>query len=253
MSLLDKLYKSRKTLKEILNNEWDTSIINEVSHKELEIMYNASSQKSYLNSGCNVTLSNRKIPSHKLHVIYYNFPEDLHRSGTKINKTCCDKLTALYKKEGFDDDNSVFEKEDSLLIIINEPISESIQTSVENMFLKGQNELRKYDLNPDIVKEMKKNDFVMNKSYFRNVHIFHIDGLTLNLLKHDLVPNHEAIRDEETIQEIFKKTNSNAGLLPVILRTDPTAKLIRLAPGNICKITRFSEVCGETIYYRICK
>ena len=34
----------------------------------------------------------------------------------------------------------VFEK-DSLLIIINEPISESIQTSVENMFLKGQNEL----------------------------------------------------------------------------------------------------------------
>ena len=57
-----------------------------------------------------------------------------------------------------------------------------------------------------------------------------------NLLKHDLDHNHEAIRDEETIQEIFKKTNSNAGLLPVILRTDPTAKLIRLAPGNICKI-----------------
>ena len=64
-------------------------------HKELEIMYNASSQKSYLNSGCNVTLSNRRYLQYKLHVIYYNFPEDLHRSGTKINKTCCDKLTSL--------------------------------------------------------------------------------------------------------------------------------------------------------------
>ena len=37
MHLLEKVYNSRLTLKEILSNEWDTSIINDVSLKELEI------------------------------------------------------------------------------------------------------------------------------------------------------------------------------------------------------------------------
>jgi len=31
------------------------------------------------------------------------------------------------------------------------------------------------------------------------------------------------------------------------------AKLIRLCPGNICKIIRKSEKSGESIYYRVCK
>ena len=63
-------------------------------------------------------MDNKALPSHKLHVIYYNFPE-LHRTGTKINKSCCDKLTALYRNDGIDGDYTPFEPEDSLLIIIN--------------------------------------------------------------------------------------------------------------------------------------
>ena len=78
-------------------------------------------------------MSNLKIRPHKLHIIYYNFPQ-LHLTGPKINKTCCDKLTALYKQDGIeaDDEDSMFEKEDSLLIIINEPVSENIQTKYRN-------------------------------------------------------------------------------------------------------------------------
>ena len=154
MHILEKVYNSRKTLKELLSGEWLTDIINDVSLKELEAMYTTQNDNSYIESGCNFTLSNLHLPSHNLHVIYYNFPE-LHRSGTKINKTCCDKLTALYKKEGFEDDNTIFEPEDSLFVIINEPVSESIQKSVESMYLKGQNELTNYDLPSDIQKEIK--------------------------------------------------------------------------------------------------
>jgi DNA-directed RNA polymerase subunit H (RpoH/RPB5) len=252
MHLLEKVYKSRLILKELLSNEWDTDIIHDVSLKELEIMYTTQNDNSYVNSGCNFTLTNSNIPSHKLHIIYYNFPE-LHRSGTKINKTCCDKLTSLYQKDGFESDDTPFEKEDSLLIIINEPITDSIETSVENMFLKGQNELFKYELSPSIQKEMKENKFNMETNYFRNVHIFHLDTLTRNLLKHSYVPIHEVIRDKETIQKIYDNTNSNSQLLPIILRTDAIAKLIRLCPENICKITRISENCGHNTYYRICK
>ncbi len=251
MHLLEKVYNSRKTLKDILSNEWDTSIINEVSLKELEIMYNEQNDKSVMNSGCNITLSNLKIPSHKLHIIYYNFPQ-LHLTGPKINKTCCDKLNALYKQDGIDNEDAMFEKEDSLLIIINEPVSENIQKNIETMYHKGLDELNG-GLNPVLETEMKENNFEMNRYYFRNVHIFFIDTLYRNLLNHSLVPIHIPIRDKDEIKKILQGTNSMIHQLPIILRTDPMAKLIRLCPGNICKIIRNSEKSGESIYYRVCK
>jgi len=251
MHLLEKVYKSRLQLKNLLSNEWSVEPIHDVSLEELEVMYETGNDNVYLNNGCNFTVSNLKIPSHKLHVIYYNFPE-LHRSGTKVNKTCCDKLLSYYEKEGFEDDY-LFEKEDSLLVIINEKVSESLEKNIEEMYLKGQDELLKYGLSTTIKSEMKSNKFEMNKTYFRNVHIFHIDVLVVDLLSHRLVPKHKVIRDKDEINKIFKKTNSNAQLLPVILRTDSIGKLIRLCPGDICEITRHSETSGYNTYYRICK
>jgi DNA-directed RNA polymerase subunit H (RpoH/RPB5) len=253
MYLLEKVYNSRITLKETLSEEWSTDVINDVSMKELEIMYNNQNDKSIMGSGCNFTLTNLKIPSHKLHVIYYNFPQ-LHLTGPKINKTCCDKLTAMYKQDGIetDDEENMFEKEDSILVIINEPISENIETNIENMYHKGLDELRS-GINPVLEKEMKENKFEMSKYYFRNVHIFFIDTLYRNIMSHDLVPTHLPIRDKDEINKILNDTNSLIHQLPVILRTDPIAKIIRLYPGNICKIIRKSEKSGESIYYRVCK
>ena len=77
--------------------------------------------------------------------------------------------------------------------------------------------------------------------------------LRFNKLEHRLVPRHIPIRNEQDITHIFKLTNSNSQQLPIILRTDPIAKLIRLCPGNICKVVRSSSKCGEYTYFRICK
>ena len=252
MHLLEKIYNSRNTLRKILDNEWNTEDINDFSLKELEVMYKTENINNYISSGCNFTLTHKFIPSHKLHVIYYNFPE-LHRKTTKINKTCCDKLASLYKKEGFEDEGTIFDPEDSLLVIINDKVSDSIVKSVESMYHKGQNELLTQELSSDIQKEIKSSKFNVSKSYFRNIHLFCIDTLVHNLLEHKLVPSHKVIRDKESIQKIYGKTNSNSELLPIILRTDPMAKLIRLCPGDICKITRMGLTSGINIYYRICK
>lgn len=253
MHLLQKVYNSRQTLKEILKDEWDVSPINDVSLKELEIMYNNQNDKSIMHSGCNVSLSNLAIPSHKLHIIYYNFPQ-LHLTGPKINKTCCDKLTKMYKQDDIevDDEENMFDKEDSLFVIINEPVSENIEKNIESMYHKGLDELSN-GLNPQIENEMKENDFEMSKYYFRNVHILFIDTLYRNLLNHSLVPIHIPIRKKDEIEKILQETNSLIHQLPIIMRTDPMAKLIRLCPGNICKIIRYSEKSGESIYYRVCK
>ena len=106
MNLLQKIYNSRKVLKQLLSNEWIVDDINELSLEELKIMYENSNDKAYLNSPCNITLQNKYIPSHKLHIIYYNFPE-LNRSGVKVNKTCCDKLTSMYKNDMEEEEDKI--------------------------------------------------------------------------------------------------------------------------------------------------
>ena len=251
MQLLEKIFNSRTTLKSLLDSEWNVDVIEDVSLKELEAMYVSENTNNYVDSGCNITLTHKKLPSHKLHIIYYNFP-NLHLSGTKINKSCCEKLTALYKQDGFESEDTLFDKEDSLLVIINEPVSDNIAQNIEITYKAGLEEL-KSGINPELTKEMEASSFHVDIPYFRNIHIFHIDTLIHNLLQHALVPHHRAIRHKKDIQEILTKTNAELYQLPVILRTDPMAKLIRLCPGDICEITRTSEKCGKSMYYRVCK
>ena len=100
---------------------------------------------------------------------------------------------------------------------------------------------------------MKKNNFPLEKKHFSNVHMFNINGLTKNLLNHRLVPVHIPIRKMTEIKEILNKTNCTISQLPIILKNDAIAKLIRLAPGDVCDIKRNSIKCGEYSFYRVCK
>ena len=46
MNLLQKIYNSRKVLKQLLSNEWIVDDINELSLEELKIMYENSNDKA---------------------------------------------------------------------------------------------------------------------------------------------------------------------------------------------------------------
>ena len=100
---------------------------------------------------------------------------------------------------------------------------------------------------------MKENDFPLKNSHFRNVHLFDVNNLTNNILKHRLVPESIAVRKTEDINEILENCNCSMNQLPIILKNDMISKLIRLAPGDICKITRESNKCGNYPFYRLCK
>ena len=246
---VEKINRTRKVLKELLNDEWDVSVINDLSLKELEIMYENANTNIHENTGCNITLENRKIKEHKLHILYYNFPE-LNRGGTKINKTCCDKLMALYK-ESDDDEDGIFEKDDSLLVIINDPMSETIEKGVEDTYLQSSELILREGLRKEI--EEKRLTLGLDKSYFRNINMFHIDRLTINVTKHDLVPKHIKINTEKEQKVLLSKLGITKNMMPVILRTDAIGKLLRIVPGDICEIHRPSRQTGNTIYYRVCK
>ena len=83
--------------------------------------------------------------------------------------------------------------------------------------------------------------------------MFNINGLTNNLLNHRLVPLHIPIRRIKGIKDILNKSNCTINQLPIILKNDAIAKLIRLSPGDICEIKRNSIKCGEYSFYRVCK
>ena len=136
MDIIDKINKSRYNLKKFLEKEWDISVIEDYSNKEIEEIYNNKVLKKQnlitfgQASSLNITLQHRDIPSHNLHIIYYNFPE-LNSKKVKVTKTCADKMHGLYE-------NEIIKKDDSIILIILEKVSENLSKSIEDLYNNGQ-------------------------------------------------------------------------------------------------------------------
>ena len=260
MNIIQKVNHTRYTLKKILEDEWDTSTIADLSDQEIEKMYNIPTAKNKsistfgVATGCNFSLKHKNIPSHQLHIIYYNFPE-IGRTSSKITKSACDKIMNLYKSD-------LINFEDSLIVIINDKISESLEKSFNELNITLQNDYEEKNINEEIIKEMMENVSPLEKKHFRNVHLFNVDSLTNNILDHRLVPKHDVIRDHKSIEKILEECNCTANQLPIILKNDMISKIKRLANGDVCLIhregTKRSNLkkkvkSGEYRFYRICK
>ncbi len=72
-----------------------------------------------------------------------------------------------------------------------------------------------------------------------------------DVLKHEFVPRHE-IMSEEEVEELLEEYQISEEQLPRILNTDPGALSVRARPGDVLKIIRASETAGEAIAYRLC-
>jgi|TARA_B110000285_G_scaffold105040_1_gene119578 DNA-directed RNA polymerase subunit H (RpoH/RPB5) len=251
MDLVNKINKSRSLLKKYLESEWDISTISDYSNQEIEKLYNLKVSKNedlYFGkaTNLNITLNHKQIKDHKLHIIYYNFPE-LNSPNMKVTKTCADKMNKLYLEE-------IINPEDSIILIITENITENLEKCIEDIYKNGQEYLANNNLSDNILTQNEAlGDSKYNLTYFRNIHLFRINNLSFDISSHFTVPEHKCIRNNKDKNSIRKKTNSSDNQLPVILRTDPMAKLLRMCPGDMCEITRNSERCGEYKYYRICQ
>lgn len=249
MDLIRKIESSRKIFKKYLESEWDVSVISDYSDQEIEKLYTSKSYNDNIYFGkasnLNITLNHKDIKDHKLHIIYYNFPE-INSPALKVTKTCGDKMLSLYN-------NEIIDPEDSIILIITEKISENIEKTIEDIYKKGQEKLLIDNLSDNILEQNEKlGENKYKITHFRNIHLFNIDTLGFDIGNHDCVPEHKCIRKTKDINDILEKVNANETQLPGILRTDPMAKLLRLSPGDLCEITRKSERCGEYKFYRMC-
>lgn len=249
METIRKINMTRKHLKSYLEDEWDMSEVNDLSDKEIEIMYNSKvphkSQFSSLGqaTGCNFSLEHKYIPSHILHVIYFQFPE-LGEPPLKLTKICADKIKALYESGTMDAD-------ESLVIIIANPISDTVSVAMEETQLFLTQELLRKGITDEIASELEEVSGMYDKRHLANIHLFSLDHLSIDIRNHVLVPRHECIRDEGIIQEILSNCNATRDQFPIIQRTDPQAKIMRMAPGDICKIMR-RTLAGEVSTFRVC-
>ena len=119
---------------------------------------------------------------------------------------------------------SVLQKQDTLIIIIDDEPNDSIKEKIRYLF---------------------DHDGIF-------VILHNIKRLQFNLLEHSLVPEVSVLSEEERVA-LFKKYNiQNNTQLPEIHRFDPMALALCLRPGQVCKITRVSQTALEHYYYRIC-
>jgi DNA-directed RNA polymerase subunit H len=74
--------------------------------------------------------------------------------------------------------------------------------------------------------------------------------LEFDVTKHELVPKHEILSEEEKTK-LLKKYGITIKELPRILASDPAIKSLNPKIGDVVKITRKSKTAGESVYYRV--
>lgn len=70
-----------------------------------------------------------------------------------------------------------------------------------------------------------------------------------DVMKHELVPRHEVLSDEEA-RSVFTRYGVTPDQLPKVHATDAVARAVHARPGQVLRIRRKSPTAGESIAYR---
>ena len=118
----------------------------------------------------------------------------------------------------------ILSKKDELLIIVKDDINDSIK----NMLIHIWNSQKIF------------------------ITMISIKRLQYNILKHNLVPEHIILTEEEKKDDKKKYNVIEDSKFPEISRFDPVSVIIGLRPDNLCKIIRPSKTSITSDFYRLC-
>lgn len=104
-----------------------------------------------------------------------------------------------------------------------------------------------------VLRSKPNNTLYKLTSEFRNLQIFWLRNLIINITHHSLVPKFEKLEESEIehLLQQYKLTSRNQ--LPMMFRDDPISQYFGYKSGNVCRIKRNSVTSGEYITYRCVK
>ena len=82
--------------------------------------------------------------------------------------------------------------------------------------------------------------------------VINIKRLQYNILKHQLVPEHIVMSEEEAVAIKQKYNVIDNSQIPDISRFSPVSQVIGIRPGELCRIYRPSKTAIKAEFYRIC-
>ena len=120
--------------------------------------------------------------------------------------------------------------------------------------------LKKIDNIDDLLENNNKKIFIVNSIQNKiwqllvdnNIEVFYFNEFLINIVDHDLVPEHILLKDKEK-EEFLKLYNNQISKIPYILQNDPITRYYNAKINDIFKIKRVSLTSGISYYYRIVK
>ena len=139
--------------------------------------------------------------------------------GSRITSQAVHKL-----RDEFFGDEPVLDKKDTLMVIIKDEPNDNIKETLDEIW----------------------------NIYGIYINIINIHRLQFNILKHQWVPKHILLTNEQIAEMKIKYNIQSNSELPTISRYDAVASIICMRPTQVCKIIRKSRTSLESEYYRIC-
>lgn len=123
--------------------------------------------------------------------------------------------------------------------------------NIENILNKNDDLyiITKDEINDTIMQIMR--ELWLNENIY--VSIISIKRLQFNILKHELVPKHTVLSDEEKEQIKFKYNILKDSQIADISFYDPVSLVLGIRPNNLVEIERNSKTSITSKFYRICK
>jgi DNA-directed RNA polymerase subunit H (RpoH/RPB5) len=119
--------------------------------------------------------------------------------------------------------------------------------NMKNIILVFNNDV----ISVPIISQLNKYDKMFQK-LGGQLQFFYTKQLMYNPTKHEYVPEHIKLTEEESTEIMRINLIRSKLYMPVILHSDPIAKWLGLKQGDIVKIIRYNENSGISFYYRCC-
>lgn len=127
-----------------------------------------------------------------------------------------------------------------------------------NMLRDYINQIREKDISEAdelllIIRNKPNSALLKITKEFKNIQIFWIRNLIINITHHRLNPKYRKLTESE-IENILKQYHITSRFqLPLMLTDDPISKYFGFKSGTVCEINRHSNTNGDYLSYRCVK